>query len=215
MASFGERVRAAREKRGWSQDQLARVSGTTQSTIDRIEKSETRQSRKVFDVAAALDIDPPLPLPRERISPTEGERTLPEWLLVGRRDLPVYAVAEGGPGAVIVSTDAIEYVRRPTPLETEGRGYGMYILGESMSPAFESGDVALVHPRLPPARGTDVVLYQPQGGPGQDGLATVKRLLKWTDEEWALRQFNPLKEFTLKRAEWPVCHRIVGKYARR
>lgn len=132
--------------------------------------------------------------------------------LVGDKNFPVYAAAMGGDGHQIVTFEAIDYVKRPAVLENVKNAYGLYIVGESMSPAYEPGDMALVHPHLPPARDKNVVLYHvPPAGTG-DVEAIVKRLVRWTETEWVLRQYNPMKEFSEARADWTTCHRIVGKY---
>lgn len=128
-------------------------------------------------------------------------------------NMPVYAAAEGGDGSLILSTDPLEYVKRPYTLENIEDAYGIHIVGESMFPAFEPGDVAWINPRLPPIRGTDVVLYSVNGH--GDAHASIKRLVSWTDTEWTVQQWNPAKTFTLERAKWPKVHRVVGKFLRR
>ena len=82
-----------------------------------------------------------------------------------------------------------------------------------MSPAYEPGDMALVHPNLPPVRDKDVVLYHVP--PGGESEAIIKRLVSFNDREWTLKQYNPGKEFTESRIEWAICHRVVGKYSAR
>ncbi len=135
------------------------------------------------------------------------------------RDLPVYGSAEGGQvdpaagqtgGAMVVSSDPIQFLGRPDPLQTVRAGYGVYIVGESMMPAYEQGDVALVHPSLPPRRNADVILIRQD----PDGVrhVLVKRLIGWTDENWRVRQYNPARDFDLPRAEWSEIQTIVGKY---
>jgi transcriptional regulator with XRE-family HTH domain len=132
------------------------------------------------------------------------------------RDLPVYGSAEGGAaqgatgGAMMVSSDPIQFLGRPDPLQTVRAGYGVYIVGESMIPAYEQGDVALVHPSLPPRRGSDVILSRQE--PNGDRHVLVKRLIGWTDEHWRVRQYNPAREFDLPRAVWTEIQTIVGKY---
>lgn len=46
--------------------------------------------------------------------------------------------------------------------------------------------------------------------------ASIKRLVRWTEREWHLHQFNPpagqKAEFTLPRKGWPKALRVVGKY---
>lgn len=148
----------------------------------------------------------------EKVDAEFAPDTIPGDDLVGDRNLPIYAAAMGGDGHEIVTFDAIDYVRRPAVLENVRNAYGLYVVGDSMSPAFEPGDTALVHPHKPPSRGRNVVLYSvaPNGHP--TATAIIKYLVAFNDSEWTLRQFNPVKEFKVKRADWPHCHRIVGKY---
>jgi len=127
------------------------------------------------------------------------------------RDLPVYGAAQGGTaGAMLVSSDPIQWLGRPDPLLTVRAGYGVYVVGESMIPAYEQGDIALVHPALPPRRGSDVILTRHDPDGTQHVL--IKRLVGWTDDAWRVRQYNPEREFDLPRAEWRELRTIVGKY---
>jgi phage repressor protein C with HTH and peptisase S24 domain len=129
-----------------------------------------------------------------------------------RADLPVYASAEGGGGAIIITSEPIDYVRRPEPLLSVRDGYGCYVLGDSMSPAYEQGDLLLVHPGRPVRPGDDCVFVRDQPDGAQHAL--VKRLLRITTEKWRVRQFNPAKDFDLDRGQWQKVQLIVGKYAR-
>ncbi|GGD31066.1 LexA family transcriptional regulator [Aureimonas glaciei] len=138
---------------------------------------------------------------------------IPASELVGPTDFPVYAAAQGGNGHLIVSFDAIDWVKRPAPLARVKGGYGLLIDGESMTPAFRPGDTALVHPHLPPERGTDVILYHTP--PDGEAEAIIKHLIGFSDREWTLEQYRPPEEFKEFRQEWPICHRVVGKYSRR
>lgn len=140
--------------------------------------------------------------------------------LVGDRNFPVYAAARASSeGHQIVTFDAIDYVKRPAMLENVKDAYGLYIVGDSMFPAYEQGDMALVHPHLPPARDKNVVLYHLPPFGQAEAEAMVKRLLRFDDRDWQLRQFNPPagedQDFTVTRADWKICHRIVGKYEAR
>jgi phage repressor protein C with HTH and peptisase S24 domain len=138
--------------------------------------------------------------------------TLPGRPLVGERNLPVFAAAMGGDGHHIVSFDAIDYVKRPSLLENVRDAYGIYIIGTSMIPAYEPGDLALVNPHLPPTFNANVVLYHVPPFNIPEAEAMVKRVIGYDDRDWNLRQYNPAKDFTESRADWPYCHRIVGKY---
>jgi SOS-response transcriptional repressor LexA len=129
-----------------------------------------------------------------------------------RADLPVYASAEGGGGAIIITNEPIDFVRRPEPLMSVRDGYGCYVIGDSMSPAYEQGDLLLVHPGRPVRPGDDCVFVRDQGDGSQHAL--VKRLLRISPEKWRVRQFNPARDFDLDRGQWQKVQLIVGKYAR-
>lgn len=213
--SLGKRIKSARARRGLSQQQLADILGVTSQAISQFENDKSMPS---YDRLEAL---------RSALGPEimEGEeagraddhfapRIIPGRQLVSPEMMPVYAAAAGGDGHVIVTIDPIDHVKRPAVLENVRGGYGLLLTGESMVPVFRPGDIALVHPHLPPRRESEVVLYgrEPERG---DVAAMVKQLDGWTDTEWRLRQWNPARQFKLSRGEWPVCHRVVGKYAGR
>jgi phage repressor protein C with HTH and peptisase S24 domain len=148
-----------------------------------------------WDIRGALTSAPVTP----RISP------------LGRTDLPIYAAAQGGPGELILTYDPIDYVARPEPLANVRDGYAMYIVGDSMVPAFRQGELALIHPHMPFRPGDDVLVFRELE---HEVAAMVKTLVKASEDTWTLEQFNPPKKFTLSRKEWPRCHRIIGKYSR-
>jgi phage repressor protein C with HTH and peptisase S24 domain len=127
-------------------------------------------------------------------------------------DLPVYASAEGGGGAIIITNEPIDYVRRPEPLLSVRDSYGCYVIGDSMGPAYEQGDLLLIHPGRPVRPGDDCVFVRDSGDGSQHAL--VKRLLRIAPEKWRVRQFNPAKDFDLDRGQWQKAQLIVGKYAR-
>lgn len=129
-------------------------------------------------------------------------------------ELPVYSSAEGGAaGAMVLSTDPIDYVKRPEPLFNVRAAFACYVIGDSMSPAYETGDMILVHPSKPVRGGDDCLFARPHHDGGMDAL--VKRLVRQTADHWRVKQYNPAKDFDLKRADWQQAMLIVGKYARR
>ncbi len=198
--AVGEAVARRRRQLGWSQDQLASASGSSQSTVDRIEKGQfKRLPSDLPAIAHALDLDLPA-LNLGRIS--EGRGT--------RQELPVFAAAEGGPGEMVVSTDPIEFVPRPWYMREVRDGYAVLVVGESMIPVFEPGDFAIVNPRLPPIRGKDMIFIGSEAA--GEFTASIKRLLSWTEREWRVQQFNKPKEFTMPRQKWPKALRVVGKF---
>ncbi len=210
-------VLRARTKAGLTQKELARRVGTDQQTIGKIEKGLIKHSRLFPKIAVELSIPLDTLIP-ELKAPADAEPPQiisPDDVRGSVKDLPVHAAAMGGPGVMIVSVDPIDWVLRPAPLANVARAYGVIIVGDSMEPEFRQGEVALVHPHLPPERHESFIFYSEQDG---EAKATIKHLIKWTDSLWYVEQWNPPKgeksQFTLNRREWPKCHRVVGKYSR-
>lgn len=216
-------VRHAREAKSMTQGDLAKKVGTRQQTIGKIESGKIKHSRFFRKIAMELDVsldslDPSsiAIVKRPLVEPSRPEIIPARALQPGQHDLPVHVAAEGGRGEMIVSTDPVDWVLRPERLTKVADGYGIIIVGESMKPEFDPGDTALVHPHLPPLRDVTCIFYAERAG---EARATIKRLVRFTEKVWFVRQFNPPKsepaEFTLSRAEWRKCHRVVGRYTAR
>lgn len=221
MDTLASLIKKAREAAGLTQQQVADAFGINRVNVSTWEKGDTRPavdrlpaleellgvSKGYFESAADFNqVDA-----SRRRSRGQPVNIIPGHQLVAPGKMPVYAAAKGGDGHVIITFDAVDYVKMPAELENVKGGYGLLIAGDSMVPAFWPGDTALVNPNLQPQRMRNVILYHtpPDGGEAE---AIVKQLNSWNDREWHLQQYNPLLEFSEYRREWPVCHRVVGKY---
>lgn len=205
---IGEIVRLAREAKGWSQAQLAAAVGVKQASIWYTESGKVARSRFLPEIARELGIPPEkVGLPAEGMPPTDRQIFAPG------RDFPIYASAEGGPGEIIRSADPIDWYPRPAPVAHVKTAYGLLVVGDSMSPEFEPGDMALVNPMLPPLAGKPCIFYADHDG---EARATIKRFLRSTPTAWVVFQHNPPRgsshEFQLPKKEWNICHRVLGKY---
>lgn len=208
---------------GWTQGELGLRIGMTQQGIAAIEKGKSGRPQKLRELARALllteaflldetDAAPAEPPPDYvRTSGQKVTHVIPSRELEVQKMMPVFSGAQGGQGKLIVGSDPIDRVRMPAFLENVQGAYGLLIDGESMVPAFFPGDTALVNPHLRPQRGRNVILYHNPPG-GEDAEAIIKQLNGWNDREWDLEQWNPHKQFKEFRKEWPICHRVVGKY---
>jgi transcriptional regulator with XRE-family HTH domain len=206
---------AARKAAALSQLELARRSGVSQQLIAAIEKGGTRSTKFLPHIARALSVAPGDIDTDWRDPPVEGG-VIPGKVLVGNRDFPIHSSAEGGQGQIIVSSDAVDFMPRPSPVAQVKDAYGVYITGESMVPEFEPGDIAIVNPHLPIVSDVTCIFYAEQDGTAR---ATIKRLRRQTADSWLVKQWNPPSgakhDFALPRKEWWTCHRTLGKYSRR
>ena len=136
-------------------------------------------------------------------------------LVSDKREFPVFGAAEGGPeGAMVLSADPIEWVKRPEVVPPTVGGFGVYVVGESMRPAYRQGDIALVHPAKPFTREDDVILVRRDDH--DDHHVLIKTLVNWTKGEWRVREYYPAeREFTLSRSDWSTIYVVVGRYNRR
>lgn len=223
MTTLGEQIKQARKVSKKTQQQLADHLGIDRVNVSQWESNDTRPAVDRLPIIEAFldlpagslehDIDGVNAPTRRRSRGVAAGASpiIPGAQLLAPGKMPVYAAAMGGDGHIIVTFEAIDHMKMPSELENVKGGYGLLISGESMIPAFWPGDTALVNPHLQPQKGRNVILYHtpPNGGEVE---AIVKQLEGWSDREWHLKQYNPLLEFSEFRKEWPVCHRVVGKY---
>ena len=131
--------------------------------------------------------------------------------------LDVIATADNGRGETVMYVkNVVERIVRPMVLRERADAYGLFISGNTMSPALRYGDTAWVDPVLPFAADMEVVLYQADSDDKDEKPIFIATLLGFTDTEWKVEILKPeARKLTIKRSEWPKCHRIVGKTSRR
>lgn len=125
-------------------------------------------------------------------------------------DVPVLGTAAGSlEGAFQLDTGAaIDRVRRPPGIATAVDIYALYVVGDSMSPRFEDGELIYVSGRRP-ARPGDYVVVQVQTA--DDRIeAYCKRLRKRDHDRLVLEQFNPETAFDLPVARVMAVHKVLS-----
>jgi hypothetical protein len=89
----------------------------------------------------------------------------------------------------------IDRVRRPDGLIARPEAFALQVIGASMAPRYEPGDVIAVDPGEPPAIGADVVVALAAADGEATGRALLlKRLLRLTPRQVQLEQFNPRRD---------------------
>jgi phage repressor protein C with HTH and peptisase S24 domain len=235
MTTLGERVKAERRAKGWSQAELARRVtkagySITQGGIAQIERRGETEPKSIVQLAQALGLSV------HWLQSTRGDKTAGvsaddeqlSLLPAGRRGraaasvsapssprqhLQVFSSAQGGSeGAMVLSNEPVSWLPRDPRLEGVPDAYGCFVSGDSMEPAYERGNLLLVNPSVQPEPGDDVVFMR-EAKDGQR-YVLVKRLVKVNAQSWTVKQYNPARTFTLSRKEWSKAHLVIGKYNR-
>lgn len=227
----GELIRTERKKRHWSQAKLAEQVGLSQPAIKKIEDGATVKSKYLPKIAEVLNI-PLAKLDSSLLYDLHGNinhvrgvntsvtkstlQTVPGDQLMGRPDLPVYSIVQGGRGALVLSSEPFTSVARPNNLLGIRDAYGVLVKGNSMAREFNEGDIAYIDPHKPPREG-DPCVFQSHKDDGSVE-ACIKYLARSPDASdllWYVEQTNPPKKFTLKKADWQLCHVATGKQSGR
>ena len=161
--------------------------------------------------AAGVAIEEMFLLPSAKQGDREGSKQPPSALPLLREmpiDVPVMGTAACSvSGAFNVSKEVVEHFPRPPTLLGASNAYGVWVIGDSMSPAFEHGDPAYVNPARPPVVG-DYVLLQVRNGFGDEMATYLKRLVEWRNEWVVVEQFNPRMKYEFKISQVERVHRV-------
>jgi phage repressor protein C with HTH and peptisase S24 domain len=150
------------------------------------------------------------------VIPNTTLHTVPGEQLMGKIDLPVYSIVQGGRGALVLSSEPFTSIARPHILLGLRDAYGVLVKGNSMAREYSEGDIAYVDPHRHPKEGDPCVFQSHK----EDG--TVEAVIKYlarspdaSDTLWYVEQTRPVKKFTLKKVDWQICHVAVGKQSGR
>lgn len=190
---------------GLSQREAARRAGIPESTLRNILVGVTDSPRgaTLSGLARALNTTEVWLMRGEQEPPPVSEVRVANGVSVPApaslpKDVPVLGTAAGsehGKGAFQLTTDIVDYVRRPAGLLGAADAFALYVEGESMSPKFEPGDLVFVHPHRKPRPGDYVVIEEPETEvDGPRGF--IKRLVSISSREVRVQQFNPRGELT-------------------
>src|SRR5206468_3436341 len=185
MTTLGERVKAERRAKGWSQAELARRVtragySITQGGIAQIERRGDTEPKSIVQLAQALQLsvnwlqsnrgDKTLGVSGaeddEQLSLAEGGKrgrrggaaaaSAAARAASGRPPLQVFASAQGGnEGAMLLSNEPVSWIPRDPRLEGIQDAYGCFVSGDSMEPAYERGNLLLVNPSADVSPGDD------------------------------------------------------------
>lgn len=127
------------------------------------------------------------------------------------RVIPLYGSALAGPdGSFALEKPVVDMIEAPAVIGDVQDAYAVYVVGESMEPRYEPGEIVFVHPRLPVRRGDYVLVQVAQDE--NDGLIEgfIKKFESISDATLVVSQFNPKKEIRFARNRVRAVHKIVS-----
>lgn len=211
VSTFGARMKALREQRGWSQAQLAEAVGISQVSIAKIEKGgETKHGAKI---AAALGTSvEALTGIKAAASAPVAETKYPQEPI---KLVPLISSVQAGNWSDIAGLlrpgDAEAWL--PCPVRHGPNTFCLYVEGESMSnpggkPTYDPGDVIFVDPGRAAQPGDRVVVRLED-----KQQATFKQYLE-EDGRKFLRALNPdwRPKIIEIDGEATICGVVIGKW---
>jgi transcriptional regulator with XRE-family HTH domain len=211
---IGRRIESAMRRAGKKPVDIARHLKISESAVSQwFSKDTGPKSVRLADLAGFLNttVEYLITEPQGSAPPGPPPFVVPPG--TERPDLAVYASAAGGPeGAWVLSSDAIAWVHRDQRLVGVRDAFACYVVGDSMVPAYEQGNLLLVNPAVPPGAGDDCLFVQE--APDGARYALIKRLVRFNTTSWTVKQWNPDKTFSLPRKEWQRALLVIGKYNR-
>jgi phage repressor protein C with HTH and peptisase S24 domain len=127
----------------------------------------------------------------------------------GPRDVRVLGASVGGDdGDFTFNGQVIGYVRRPPGIATLNDVFAVHVIGDSMEPRFEPGDMIYCSTRTP-VPGDDIVIEMFPAEGETVGKAFIKRLVRRTKSEIVCRQYNPARELVFSPYEVKSVFRVI------
>ena len=153
--------------------------------------------------------EPPSTSPPATNDVRRANATLPAFAQLDK-DVPVRGTAAGSHlrGAFQLSSDPVDYVRRPASLMNARNVYSLYVEGSSMEPQYWPGDLIFVHPDKPPRMG-DAIIVQCRTGNGEDMEATIGVYIRQTAERLVIQKHNPKAEIDILRSTVIAVHKVL------
>lgn len=182
-------------------DSLAALATLYGITIDDLLK-ESAEAASASELAKAIIAGPPAaPLPTVPVKRDfELARIAEPYFRQMPQNVPVLGVGAGSPvGEYMLNGEISEYVRRPVGIASASQVFAIWITGVSMFPRFDEGELAYVHPGRRPRIGDDVLIELRVTADG-NRPAFIKRLVKLSDAEVVVEQFNPPQQIAYARA---------------
>lgn len=197
-----------REVRATQQD-LADYMGVSLKAVNRIANPHTTDGRKTLSTKEIEQIRSFFELrekPVYSLEDTHGRRSGGVSAQQGLGTIPLFTGVDTRDGLVMSIGAAAQHGRvMAHPLQASAReAFAVTVLDETMSPRFESGEIAYVLPGTPPRKGQDCLVAN------EDLTVRILQFVERREKSYVFRQLNPAREITRPASEVKV-HAIVGR----
>lgn len=197
--NLGIRVKTQRNKKGWSQAELAKRADVSQGTISQLENGTSTNTKHLSDIAKALGVSTEHLTDGIAIAETTRD-TLDDYLVIGGDSsaapntddyvvIDQYDVAGSCGNGSLIGDVTIKggLVFKRDWIKTIGANASdlatIYAQGDSMSPTIEDGQVLLVDKSAVRPQSTKIYIIC------IDGQLYIKRLINLYDK-WVMRSDN-------------------------
>lgn len=200
--TIGERVKAARERKGFTQDELAHKLGyKSRSSINKIEKERDIPRSMIVKLAEILDVTPAYLMGWDEEK--KDKSNISAIYKKSIRMIPVFESVSAGFGAY-ADDQILDYCPFIINSEKEAaETIAIRVSGDSMSPKIEDGDIIRVHKQESVDSGSIAVVLLD----GEEGL--VKKVV-YGDDWIELHSINPYYPVRRFDGEEVLRLRVVG-----
>ena len=210
--SLGKRLKEARKKKGWSQDDLVRESGVKQGTLSKIERGDQDKTTFIFDLATALECSP------QWLESGKGDPYPSGKPLALASDSIQFKVLSATAGMGKGISEQLNHDFQIGKIESTKKWAAKYLsqasslknvriitgLGDSMAPTFKEGDLLFVDTAI---KGVDIdAIY----AFSLDGELFIKRVARIRGGFEVISDNKRYKSWTLKKAEMKDV-RVIGR----
>lgn len=229
-ARLGALVKERREQAGLSQADLAALAKSSQQTIDRIERGETKHSRAFPRVLAALKIENDPTFTELAVSEARLEDAISAELrdrfpdhvkAPGFQDhdsradvnqLSVYTLEAHDELRYRFLPFAVDYLGRPEPLRRVRRGYAMLVPDDRNYPTLRAGDILLVNPHIPVRADNEAIITQIVRSE-KASYSIIATIVSMDADSYTVRH-GVGEPYRLLKTEWDFANLVVGKFNR-
>jgi len=176
---IADRVKKIRNELGLSQRQLAELTGTAQTSIQKIERGDTKNPRNLEALAAALKCTP------EYLSFGVGDMDNATVMTSANNYLPLVSMVQAGAWSEIQEPPVSDTKLYPCPVNCSKYSFVVRVEGYSMMNAFVPGDLLYVDPESQPINGSFVIARL-----DDENQATFKQLIIDGNKKY-LKALNP------------------------